>query len=216
MRERSLTLSVRRGSAEAMCSSVPSKAFSDTHGYESTKQGVHDSLAKMKFDYIDLFLIHDPLSGKERRLEAYRALLEAKKAGKIRSVGVSNYHIKHIEEIKEAGYEMPSVNQIEEIVNYCKVNNIVIEAYCPIIRGKMDHPVIKEVAAKYNRDPAQVLCRWSLQKEFVPLPRSWTPSRIHSNANLYDFELAEEDVKKLDDLDLGKAGSISWNPVDAA
>jgi len=149
-------------------------------------------------------------------------LLESKAAGKIRSVGVSNYNVHHIEEIKKAGYELPSVNQIElhpflqqtEIVKYCNENNIVVQAYCPIVRGKMDNPTIAALATKYNRDPAHILLRWSLQKGFVPLPKSDTPSRIHSNVNLYDFELTEDDIQKLDALDLGKAGAISWNPVD--
>ncbi|KAJ3490919.1 hypothetical protein NLI96_g1070 [Meripilus lineatus] len=129
---------------------------------------------------IDLFLIHDPFSGKERRLATYRALQEAKQAGKIRSVGVSNYGVKHLEEIREAGYETPTVNQIE-----------------------------------YTRDPAHILLRWSLQKGYVPLPKSATPSRIHSNTQIYDFELDQEDMRRLDALDEGKAGAISWNPVDA-
>jgi len=99
-------------------------------------------------------------------------------------------------------------------VEYCEANDIIVEAYCPIIRGKMDHPVIQEIAAKHNREPAQVLIRWSLQRGYVPLPKSATPSRIHSNAQVYDFELDEEDMRKLDSLDRGKEGAISWNPVD--
>jgi len=201
---------------------VTTKIMSSNHGYESTLKGVNESLKKMKFDYIDLFLIHDPLSGAERRLATYRALLESKTAGKIRSVGVSNYNVHHIEEIKKAGYEMPSVNQIElhpflqqrEIVKYCNENNIVVQAYCPIVQGKMDNPAINALATKYDRDRAHILLRWSLQKGFVPLPKSDTPSRIHSNTKLYDFELTEEDVQKLDALDRGKAGAVNWNPVD--
>ncbi|KAF8904438.1 NADP-dependent oxidoreductase domain-containing protein [Gymnopilus junonius] len=201
---------------------LTTKCISKTHGYESTKRGLDESLAKMRFDYIDLFLIHDPYAGKDLRLQTYKALLEGKSAGKIKAVGVSNFNVKHIEEIKAAGYELPDVNQIElhpfcqqkPIVEYCKANDIVVEAYCPIIRGKMDHPVIQEIAAKHSRDPAQVLIRWSLQKGYVPLPKSATPSRIHSNAQVYDFELDEEDMRKLDSLDRGKEGAISWNPVD--
>jgi len=195
---------------------------SKNHGYSRTLRGVDESLEKFGLDYIDLFLIHDPMSGTERRLETYKALQDCRKAGKIRTVGVSNYGVKHLEEIKTAGHEMPSVNQIElhplcqqrSIVSYCMQNSIVIQAYCPIIRGKMDHPVILEVARKHNRDPAQVLLRWSLQKGFVPLPKSTTPERIHSNADLYDFSLDTDDMTKLDGLDKGKEGAISWNPVD--
>ncbi|KAG6873413.1 hypothetical protein C0995_015838 [Termitomyces sp. Mi166 len=202
---------------------ITTKCVSKTHGYESTLKGVDASLAKFKFDYIDLFLIHDPYSGTERRLATYKALQEAKAAGKIRTVGVSNYGIKHLEEIRDAGFPMPSVNQIElhpfcqqrPIVSYCREHGIVVQAYCPIIRGKMDHPTITEIANKYNRDPAQILIRWSLQKGFVPLPKSATPSRIHSNTKVYNFELKEEDVAALDALDRGKDGAVSWNPVDA-
>ncbi|RXW25618.1 hypothetical protein EST38_g249 [Candolleomyces aberdarensis] len=174
-------------------------------------------------NYIDLFLIHNPHSGTEKRLETYKALLEAKEAGKIKSVGVSNYGIHHLEEIEQAGLERPSVNQIElhpfcqqrPIVEYCKARGLVIQAYCPIIRGQLDHPLFTELAAKYQRDPAQVLLRWSLQKGFVPLPKSANPSRIHSNTSLFDFELSPEDMEKLDSLDKGKEGCITWNPVDA-
>ncbi|KAI4526474.1 Aldo/keto reductase [Schizophyllum commune Loenen D] len=202
---------------------VTTKIVSKNHGYESTLKGVDESLAKMKFDYIDLFLIHDPLSGKEKRLQTYKALLEARAAGKIRTVGVSNYGVKHLEEIRAANYELPSVNQIElhplcqqkDIVEYCQKNNIVVQAYCPIIRGQMDNEVIQSVAKKHGRDPAQILIRWSLQRGFVPLPKSETPSRIHSNAQVYDFELSEEDIAQLNSLDCGKNGAVSWNPVGA-
>ncbi|KAF8124916.1 NADP-dependent oxidoreductase domain-containing protein [Boletus edulis] len=202
---------------------VTTKCVSKTHGYESTLKGVDGSLARFGFDYIDLFLIHDPFSGTEKRLATYRALLDAQKAGKIRTVGVSNYGIKHLEEIKSAGLQMPAVNQIElhplcqqrPIVDYCRAQNIVVQAYCPIIRGQMDQSVIQAIAKKYERDPAQILIRWSLQKGFVPLPKSATPSRIKSNADVYDFSLGSEDVTLLDNLDMGKAGAISWNPVDA-
>jgi len=202
---------------------ITTKCVSKNHGYESTLKGVDESLAKFNIDYIDLFLIHDPFSGTERRLATYKALLEAKAAGKIRSVGVSNYGVHHLEEIKNAEFEMPSVNQVElhplcqqkPIVEYCKANSIVVEAYCPIIRGQMDNEVITKIATKHKRDPAQILLRWSLQKGYVPLPKSATPSRIHSNAQLYDFELSEEEIASLDTLDRGKEGGISWNPVDA-
>ncbi|KAF9231401.1 NADP-dependent oxidoreductase domain-containing protein [Melanogaster broomeanus] len=202
---------------------ITTKCVSKTHGYDSTLAGVDQSLARFGFEYIDLFLIHDPFSGTERRLDTYRALLDAQKAGKIRTAGVSNYGIKHLEEIKNVGLPMPAVNQIElhplcqqrPIVDYCRAHSIVVQAYCPIIRGQMNHPTIQTVAKKHERDPAQILIRWSLQKGFVPLPKSSTPSRIRSNADIYDFSLDAEDMAQLNGLDLGAAGAISWNPVDA-
>ncbi|KAF8635223.1 hypothetical protein AX17_003998 [Amanita inopinata Kibby_2008] len=201
---------------------ITTKCVSKFHGYESTLKGIDESLARFKFDYIDLFLIHDPLSGSEKRLATYKALLAGKEAGKIRTVGVSNYGIHHLEEIRNSGFEMPAVNQIElhpfcqqrPIVDYCRKNDIVIEAYCPLIRGNMSHPTITRLAAKYDRDPAHILIRWSLQKGFVPLPKSATPRRIHSNAQVFDFILTDEDMVNLDDLDKGEEGAVSWNPVN--
>ncbi|KAF8690171.1 hypothetical protein AX14_003103 [Amanita brunnescens Koide BX004] len=201
---------------------ITTKCVSKFHGYESTLKGVDESLARFQFDYIDLFLIHDPLSGSEKRLATYKALQEAKQAGKIRTIGVSNYNIHHLEEIKKAGYEQPAVNQIElhpfcqqrPIVEYCRANNIVIEAYSPIVRGNMDHPVIKRIAEKYSRDLAQILIRWSIQKGYVPLPKSVTLERIRSNAQVFDFELSDKDMSDLDSLDKGDSGAISWNPIN--
>ncbi|KAF7306176.1 Aldo-ket-red domain-containing protein [Mycena chlorophos] len=219
-------------------------SHTSTHGYDTTLKAVDASLASFGFEYIDLFLVHDPLAGKDRRLGAYKALLEAKAAGKIRSVGVSNFNVHHLEEIKEAGYETPSVNQIElhpfcqqkPIAEYCRKNGIILEAYCPIIRGQMDHEVITKLATKActvqsrsGTHPPSVVSSERVRllnkifkisaeesaNSYVPLPKSATPSRIHSNANLYDFQLDNEEMAALDALDRGTAGSISWNPVNA-
>ncbi|TFY72884.1 hypothetical protein EVG20_g150 [Dentipellis fragilis] len=200
---------------------LATKCINKTHGYESTLRGVDASLEKFGFDYIDLFLIHDPMSGSERRIATYRALLEARDKGKIRSVGVSNYGIRHLEEIEKSGMELPAVNQIElhpfcqqkPIVAWCRARGIVIQAYCPLIRGRMDNPVIIGVAKKHNRDPAQILIRWSLQRGFSPLPKSEHKERIISNIQLYDFELDEHDMRALDALDRGDEGAIQWNPI---
>ncbi|KAH9840557.1 Aldo/keto reductase [Rhodofomes roseus] len=202
---------------------VTTKIYDPDHGYESTLKVVDESLQRFGFDYIDLYLIHSPLSGKKRRLETWRALLDAQKAGKIRTVGVSNYGIKHLEEIREAGLAQPAVNQIEvqpfcqqrPIVEYCREHGIFVQAYCPLVRGRFDEPVLQEVARKYKKDVAQVLVRWSLQHGFSPLPKSARPERVVSNADVYDFQISEEDMAKLDALDKGAAGATSWNPVDA-
>ncbi|KAF9814581.1 hypothetical protein IEO21_05039 [Rhodonia placenta] len=204
---------------------LTTKCINKTHGYESTLKGVDVSLERFGVEYIDLFLIHDPMSGRDRRLQTYKALQDARRAGKIRSIGVSNYGVHHLEEIRAAGYTMPSVNQIEvchlhpfcqqkAIVSYCSAHSIVVQAYCPILRGKMDHPVILELAERYHKEAAQILLRWSLQKGFVPLPKSATPERIRSNIQLYDFSLDDDAMTRLNALDKGKEGALSWNPVD--
>ncbi|KAE9388080.1 Aldo/keto reductase [Gymnopus androsaceus JB14] len=206
---------VRESGLERSDVFITTKCVSGDHGYDLTLRGVDWSLQQFGFDYIDLFLIHDPMSGTEKRLATYKALLECKVAGKIRTVGVSNYNVKHLEEIHIAGYEMPAVNQIElhpicqqkSIVEYCEKHSIIVQAYCPI--------VFASIAAKHRREPAANFIRWSLQKGYIPLPKSATPSRIHSNAQIFDFELDTDDMIRLDALNRGKAGAVSWNPVDA-
>ncbi|KIP08492.1 hypothetical protein PHLGIDRAFT_23512 [Phlebiopsis gigantea 11061_1 CR5-6] len=201
---------------------ITSKIISRDHGYEKTLAAVEKSLGKIGGGYIDLFLIHNPHAGAALRLATYRALLDLRAAGKLRDVGVSNYGVKHLEEIRAAGLEPPAVNQIElhplcqqkPIVAYCQKNAIVVQAYTPLIRGNFDEPAFQDIARKHGRDVAQILIRWSLQKGFVPLPKSATPSRIYSNAQVYDFALDEDDMKRLDALDRGAAGSVTWNPVD--
>ncbi|KAI0034718.1 Aldo/keto reductase [Vararia minispora EC-137] len=190
-------------------------------GYDPAET-IQQSLSKVNLGYIDLYLIHSPHGGPEVRLRTWKALLTAKAEGKFRDVGVSNYNIKHIEEIRNAGLELPAVNQIElhpfcqqkSIVEYCLKHGIVVEAYCPLVRGAFDDPTLQEISKKVRKTPAQVLVRWSLQRGFVPLPKSANPERIKQNAEVFDFELSSEDMAKLDGLDRGKEGAISWNPVD--
>ncbi|KAI0360893.1 Aldo/keto reductase [Trametes cingulata] len=202
---------------------VTSKFYHPEKGYQAALDAVNDSVKNLGYDYYDLYLIHSPLAGKEMRLETWRALVDAKKAGKVRSIGVSNYSGRHIDEIREAGLELPSVNQIElhpfcqqkPIVEYCKANGIVVQAYSPLVRGKLDDPVFQELAKKYDKDAGQIAIRWSLQHGFVPLPKSARPERVESNAQVFDFEISPEDMAKLDALDKGKDGAVTWNPVDA-
>ncbi|EKM50202.1 uncharacterized protein PHACADRAFT_188525 [Phanerochaete carnosa HHB-10118-sp] len=193
-------------------------------GYDKASQAVDLSLNTLGFDYLDLYLIHSPPNGTQLRVDTYKALINAKKAGKVRDIGVSNYNIHHLEEIKSAGLEPPAVNQVElhpfcqqkSIVDYCNAHDIIVEAYCSIVRGAMDHPVVASIAKKHNKDLAQILLRWSLQRGFVPLMRSSNMVRIRSNADLYDFDLDADDMRQLDGLDKGSAGAVSWNPVDVA
>ncbi|KAA1466487.1 Aldo/keto reductase [Dentipellis sp. KUC8613] len=202
---------------------VTSKVQDLDGGYQGTLDAVDDSLKNFGLDYLDLYLVHTPLAGKEKRIAAWKALLAARDAGKIKTAGVSNYGVKHLEEIREAGLEMPAVNQVEihplcqqrDIVQWCGEHGIAIEAYAPLIRADFSNPVLQDISTKYQRGPAQILVRWSLQHGFIPLPKSVNPDRIKSNAQVFDFEISEADMKRLDALDRGKAGGVSWNPVDA-
>jgi len=155
----------------------------------------------------------------EARRMMWMALERAKKEGLVRAIGVSNYGVGHIEEIKSFGAATfpPAVNQVElhpwcqqeECVRYCVKEGIVLEAYCPLVRNqKAEHPTLKRVVERCGKSAGQVLLRWSLQKGWVPLPKSDTESRIKANADLYGWELGKEDMEALDGLDQGAKGAI--------
>lgn len=182
---------------------------------------VDESLANFGLDYIDLYLIHDPLSGKENRLKTYRALLEAQRLGKVRSVGVSNYGVAHLQEIESEGLAPPSVNQIElhpfcqqpPIVEYCRKNSIVIQAHTPLVRGSLSDKTLLKIARDVEKSPFQICIRWSLQKGFVPLPKSANPEHIEANADVFGFELSKDEMEAVDGLHSDT--SVTWNPVKA-
>ncbi|KAF7930886.1 uncharacterized protein EAE98_001810 [Botrytis deweyae] len=168
--------------------------------------------------YVDLFLIHSPNCGAEGRLEMWDALHKLYSLGKSHMIGVSNFGIGHIEELELARpFISPHVNQIElhpfcqqrVIVQYCKINGIHVEAYCPVVRNQRSNdPVLQSIAATHNKTVAQVLIRYALQKKWIPLPKSETPSRIAENADVFDFNISESDMRRLDALDEGSEGSI--------
>ncbi|KAH8673616.1 NADP-dependent oxidoreductase domain-containing protein [Xylariales sp. PMI_506] len=199
--------------------------------YESAKQQVADTLAETQLGYIDLMLLHSPYGGPDARKGAWRALVEAVAAGHVRSIGVSNYGVHHLDELEahiaELEAERPgsggvlSVGQWEvhpwcprrDIVEWCAARGIAVEAYCPIVRGeRFGEPVLRELAAKHARSEAQILLRWSLQKGYSPMPKSTSPERIRENAALYDFSLADEDMAK---LELDVYAPCAWDPTKA-
>ncbi|KAI0682111.1 Aldo/keto reductase [Cytidiella melzeri] len=200
---------------------ITSKIYHPDFGYESALRATEQSYKQFGLEYIDLYLIHSPISGKQRRLDTWRALIEQRNKGKFKSIGVSNYNIQHIEEIREAGLETPVVNQLEihpfcqqrPIVEYCKKNGIAIQAYCPLIRGDYNYQIFKDMAEKYHKTIPQILIRWSLQHGYSPLPKSSHPERIRANAQVYDFNISAEDMTKIDALDRGDEGACQWNPI---
>ncbi|KAI9664845.1 MAG: hypothetical protein M1821_006293 [Bathelium mastoideum] len=168
--------------------------------------------------YADLFLIHSPHCGPQGRKTLWKALERAHKEGRAKAIGVSNFGVGHIEELKEyAEVWPPHVNQIElhpwcqqrKTVEYCQQHGIVVEAYCPLVRNeKANDETLLKIAKKYGKTTGQVLIRYSLQKGWVPLPKSDTPSRIEANADVYGFDLEQVDMEALDKLDQGDKGAI--------
>lgn len=188
---------------------------------QSTYEKIVDSVKKIDArngGYVDLFLIHSPNPGFEARKRMWQALEQAHKEGLCRAIGVSNFGINHIAQMKEySTIWPPHANQVElhawtqqrDLVDYCHKNEIVVEAYCPIVRNqKGNDPTAKAIADKYNKSVNQVLIRYCLEKGWVPLPKSDTPERIRGNADVFDFELDADEMKTLDGLDQGAAGSI--------
>jgi len=199
---------------------VTTKIMTPGGSSQATYQKIQASVDKIagKDGYVDLFLIHSSRSGPAGRKELWQALERLYDEGRARSIGVSNYGVNHIEEMKAyAKVWPPHVNQIElhpwcqqrEIDAYCKRYGIIVEAYSPLVRNyKADDPTLVELAKKYNKTTAQVLIRYALQKEWVPLPKSARPERIVSNADVYSFEISRDDMVMLNALDQGDAGAI--------
>ncbi|KAJ9112054.1 hypothetical protein QFC19_000977 [Naganishia cerealis] len=189
-----------------------------------TKRAIDECLQKVKdLQYIDMVLIHSPQSNRTKRLETWKALQEAVKSGKIKSIGVSNYGVHHMKELLEwDGLEIkPVVNQVElnpwlmrtHIVDYAKANGIVMEAYSPLTRGKNFHdPTLVQLAKKYQKTPAQVLIRWSLQQGFVVLPKSEKKDRAVENINVFDFDILSQDMKLLSHPESSQRFT-NWDPT---
>ncbi|KAF7544734.1 hypothetical protein G7Z17_g9717 [Cylindrodendrum hubeiense] len=190
-------------------------------GKDAIYQSVKDSVARLAGDnddsYVDLLLIHVPGPSRENRQNLWAALEQLHAEGKARSIGVSNFRVRHLEEMREyATVWPPSVNQIElhpwcqqrELVSYCNAHGIVIQAYSPLATGaRLDDATLGAIADKQSKTPAQVLVRYALQKNWVPLPKSAQADRICQNADVFGFVLDEEDMTALNALDEGVQGA---------
>jgi diketogulonate reductase-like aldo/keto reductase len=199
---------------------VTTKLWNSDHGYDSTLRACDESLARLGLERLDLYLIHWPV---ERvRHDSWRAMEKLLADGKTRAIGVSNYTIRHLDELLARAKQPPAVDQFElspflrqpALVEHCVKLGIQVEAYGPLVRGhKLDHPVLRRVAEKHRRTAAQVLVRWGLEHGFVTIPKSARPERIRENADVFGFSLDAEDLAALDGLDEGYR--TSWDPTDA-
>ena len=194
---------------------ITTKIWNNNHSYDLVMSSMEESLKKLETSYVDLLLIHwpNPLPFRSRweeaNAETWRAMEELYKAGKVRAIGISNFRQHHIEALMKTAEIAPMVNQIrlcpgetqDETVDYCRSQGMILEAYSPLGTGKIfSVPQMQELAEKYGKSIAQVCVRWSLQRGYLPLPKSVTPSRIEENLKVFDFELSDEDVKKIADL----------------
>lgn len=208
---------------------LTSKLWNDDQGYENTLAAFQATLERLSTSYLDLYLIHWPIAKKykdewqQRNLDSWRAMEELYKSGKIRAIGVSNFMPHHLRPLMEKAKISPMVNQIElhpgchqdETVSFCHSQGIVVEAWSPLMHGgAMGLPVLKKIAEKHKKTPAQICLRWSLQKGILPLPKSVTPERIRQNKDIFDFTLSEQDMEEIDTLKT--VGAMGPFPDDAA
>jgi diketogulonate reductase-like aldo/keto reductase len=158
-------------------------------------------------EYIDLYLIHWPV--KEKYKDTWRAFEKLYEEGLVRAIGVSNFHIHHLEDLLASARIVPMVNQVEfhprltqkNLLHYCKERNIQLEAWSPLMRGRLlDEPTLVEIGQKYGKTPAQVILRWDLQHGVVTIPKSVREERIIANADIFDFQLTSEEMERIDGL----------------
>ncbi len=201
---------------------ITTKLWNADQGYESTLDACEISLGKMDLEYVDLYLMHWPVEG--RRLDSWTAMEELLAKGKCRSIGVSNFMVRHLDELLGKAHVIPAINQIEmspynylqrkETLDLCKSAGIVIEAYSPLTKGKkLKDRRLVEIAGKYGKTAAQLLIRWALEKRFVVLPKSVHKDRIFENAAVFDFSISEEHMAALDTFNENLA--TGWDPTHA-
>ena len=191
--------------------------------FADPRKGLTDSLKRLKLDYVDLFLLHWPFKGFG---ETWIKLEQLQKEGLCRAIGVSNFRIHHLEELKKGGISViPQVNQMEihpvnteeDLCNYCRRNHIQMEAYSPLGgegRLLVDDPRLVGMREYYKRTPAQIILRWNLQRGIVVIPKSVHEERIRENAGLFDFDLSQGDLATISDMNANDRRNYDPDAID--
>jgi len=189
---------------------ITSKVWNTEQGYDETLAAFDRSLKRLGTDHIDLYLVHWPLTGK--RLDTYRALEHLYRDGLVRAIGVSNYSIRHLEELYTACQVMPAVNQVEmspflyqkDLLQHCQARDVLVTAFSPFARGEiLSDPTLMEIGKAHRKSPAQVIIRWCLQRGMAVIPRSSNSNRIRENSQVFNFSLHKEEMVRLDFLHSG-------------
>jgi len=191
---------------------VTTKCFNDDHGYEQAKHALAASLERLEMSHVDLYLIHWPVPVHDNYVETWKAFIDARAEGLVRSIGVSNFNPSHLERVIRETGETPSINQIE-LHPYFQQRGlrreheqlgILTEAWSPLAQGKvLDDPAIVAIADVHGKTPGQVVIRWHLQLGNVVIPKSVTPARIEENFDVFGFELSAAEMESIDGLDRG-------------
>ncbi len=205
---------------------ITDKLWPSFLGYASAIDACKADLHSSKLDYFDLYLIHWPISKEHKDdwqpylQETWRAFIELKEQGLVRSIGVSNFHERHFSPLAEFS-EQPALNQLEshpgfpneETVLYCQSRGISVQAWRPLMKGGLSHPVLAALAEKHGKTPAQICLRWNLERGVLLLAKSSHAERMKENLDLFDFSLSPEDMKAMKALE--SIGSFGFDPDDA-
>ena len=192
---------------------ITTKCFNDDHGYDEATKALSTSLERLGLDFVDLYLIHWPVPSRDRYVDTWKAFVELRAQGLIRAIGVSNFQAPHLERVIEATGVVPAINQVElhprlqqpELRREHEELGIVTEAWSPLAQGEvLEDPVIARIAEAHGKTPGQAVIRWHLQIGNVVIPKSVTPERIEQNFDVFDFELSEEEMDAIEQLDAGE------------
>jgi diketogulonate reductase-like aldo/keto reductase len=187
---------------------ITTKIWNENQWWDDVEPSLDESLAKLQTEYVDLLLLHWPIT--ETRGPAWRKLEEMLQKGKTKAIGVSNYTIRHLKELLAQTKIKPVVNQVElhvflqqpELVEFCKQQNIIIEAYSPLAHGtRLDDPVLAAIAKKHTKTTSQIMLRWCVQSGFVVIPKSTHQERLAQNIDIFNFELDAGDMAKIKKLE---------------
>lgn len=190
---------------------ITTKVWNADQGYEQTLAALDKSLHRLGLDYVDLYLIHWPVPAKDLYLETWRALEKLYEDGKVKAIGVSNFTIEYLDRLIDESTITPAVNQIElhphlsqiKLRDYCKQRGIAVESYSPLGGNGgtlLGEPILKQIGDRYDKSPAQVVLRWHLQNKLIVIPKSVSPDRIAQNIDVFDFELNDNDIALIDQL----------------
>lgn len=191
---------------------LTTKLWNDKHGYDEAQHALDESLRKLGLAYVDLYLIHWPVAGSDKYLDAWRAMVAMKEDGRVRSIGVSNFPVTQLQRLIDETGVTPAVNQVELHPGFAQKDlrafhadqGIATESWSPLGQGTVVHePAIAGLARKYGRSAAQITLRWHLQNGLVVIPKSVTSSRIRANIDVFDFELSAEDMAAIDAIPEG-------------
>ncbi|MGJ9382859.1 aldo/keto reductase [Salipaludibacillus sp. CF4.18] len=192
---------------------ITSKVWNGDQGYENTLKAFDESLERLGLEYLDLYLIHWPTPEYDDYVDTYKAMEKLYKDGKVKAIGVCNFDIEHLQRLLDECDVTPAVNQVEchpylaqnELKTFCKKHDIFLEAWSPLMQGGevLNHPIVQGIARDHDKTGAQVIIRWHLQNDSIVIPKSVTPSRIKENFDVFGFELSDDEMEIINNLDRG-------------